>query len=362
MRIAAIGVGGAGGRVVDALWRDNENRQTPYLSGACVVDTDADALKQLRSVPTDQRHTFGLTETSGDGTDGDRAAGTSAIEDDELEVRRAIDPILTSDVDAVVLVAGLAGGTGGGATPHIAAAIDEVYDRPLYTVSILPAAVEDNEGTNALRSLKTIESTSDSVVLFDNANWLGAGESIEEDAGTVNESLVERLGALFASGEADSADTVGQSVVDASEITATLSGGGFTTIGYATQLVREESATTNSLLDRLRELVGMDVDDEVDDVSSYKAIESTIRKAARGKLTAECDRESAARGLVVFAGPPEWLHRDAITDGRSWLEDELGSAAIRSGDAPRLDGTHISVLVVLSGVGGISRIEELQQE
>jgi cell division GTPase FtsZ len=362
MRIAAIGVGGAGGRIIDTLWRDNESRKASYLSDACAVDTDADAVKQLRSVPTEQRHTFGLTETSGDGTGGDRTAGTSAIESDKLEVRRAIDAIITSDVDAIVLVAGLAGGTGGGATPHIAAAIKEVYDRPLYTVSVLPATVEGDEGTNALRSLQTIESTTDSVVLFDNDNWLGASESIEEDAATVNESLVERLGALFASGEADSADTVGQSVVDASEIIATLSGGGGTTIGYATQRVREESAATNSLLDRLRELVGMDADDDVDDVSAYKAIESTVRKAARGKLTAECDPETTDRALVVFGGPPEWLHRDAITDGRSWLEDELGSAAIRSGDAPRVDGAHISVLVVLSGVDGISRIEELQQE
>ena len=47
MRVAAVGIGGAGGRIIDQLWRDNEQRETTYLGAACAVDTDTHALEEL---------------------------------------------------------------------------------------------------------------------------------------------------------------------------------------------------------------------------------------------------------------------------------------------------------------------------
>ncbi len=32
MRVAAVGIGGAGGRIVERLWQDNERRETTYLA------------------------------------------------------------------------------------------------------------------------------------------------------------------------------------------------------------------------------------------------------------------------------------------------------------------------------------------
>lgn len=166
---------------------------------------------------------------------------------------------------------------------------------------------------------------------------------------------------LFSAGETSTSAAVGQSVVDASEIINTLSSSGFTTLGYGSQeLETEESATAETALDHLRSDLSTDKPAAVDEVTGYNAVETTLRRAVRGKLTVACPRESTDRALTVFAGPPEWLNRDAVTDGRRWLEDELQSPEIRSGDVPTPDQALLSSLVVLSGVTDVPRLEELE--
>lgn len=362
MRIAAIGIGRAGSRVVEALWRDNETRQTPYLAAACALDTDKKTLDGLRSLPADHRHSFGLAETGGTGTGGDRPAGVAAVEENKIETRRAIDPYITSDVDAILLIAGLAGGTGGGATPHIADGLREVYQQPVYAVSILPAGDDADAANNTLQSLRSLQSVTDGHFLFDNDYWLGGGESIEENADSLNKTLADRLGTLCSAGEVDGSKTVGQSVVDTNEITATVSESGFVVLGHASQDVQMDRDTGNtSLLERVRNTILGGGKQDVDKVAAYNIIETALREAVWGKLTIECAPETAERGLVVFRGPPGWLNREAIVEGCSWLETELSSPEVRSGDVPVPTASTVSVLVVVSGVTDITRIAELER-
>ncbi|WP_225307898.1 hypothetical protein [Haloarcula sp. CBA1129] len=177
MRVAAVGIGGAGGRIVERLWQDNKRRDTTYLGAACAIDTDTEALDELDALPDDRRYTFGLSETNGTGTNGDRTTGTAAIEDERLEVRRALDQLVTSDIDAILLVAGLAGGTGSGTTAHIAAALREIYTIPVYCLSVLPAGRDNGAATNTLQALRALEATVDGQILFDNDVWLGSGQT-----------------------------------------------------------------------------------------------------------------------------------------------------------------------------------------
>jgi len=361
MRVAAVGIGGAGGRIVDRLWQDNKHRETSYLGGACVVDTDTGALGELTALPGNRRHGFGLFQTDGTGTDGDRTNGIAAIEDDRLEVRRAIDPLVTSDIDAIILVAGLAGGTGSGATAHIADALAEIYTMPIYCVSVLPAGWDDEAAANTMQALRTLEATVEGQILFDNEAWLRSGETVEDATETLNKTVVTRLGALCSAGETTEARSVGQSVVDASEIINTLSDAGFATLGHASQeLETDDNTGDGRVIGRLKNRFCTDESDNIDEIEAYSAVETTLRRAVRGKLTAECTRESADSALAVFAGPPAWLSRDAVTDGRRWLADELQSPEIRSGDMPTPDRPTLSVLVLLSGVTELPRLTELE--
>ncbi|AUG49337.1 cell division protein [Haloarcula taiwanensis] len=362
MRVAAVGIGGAGGRIVERLWQDNERREGPYLGAACALDTDTEALGELDGLPSDRRHAFGLSETTGTGTNGDRASGIAAIEDERLEIRRAIDELITSDIDAIVLVAGLAGGTGSGATAHVAHALREVYSLPLYCLAVLPAGRDDDAAANTMQALQALESPVDGQILFDNEAWLGSGQTVDETSETLNETVVARLGALFAAGEATASDTVGQSVVDASEIINTLSDSGFTTLGYASQDLQADSGDGDgTVIGQLKNRFLGDNSDDVDEIEAYNAVETTLRRAVRGKLTIQCEVASADKALAVFAGPPAWLLREAVTDGRRWLTEELQSPEVRSGDMPTPDRNTLSVLVVLSGVTELPRLVELKK-
>lgn len=363
MRIAAIGVGGAGCRIVDALYRDDSRRSSTYLATTLALDTDADALDALRSVPAADRELFGALETKGEGTGGDRASGAAALEADRNAVRRTVDDAVTSDVDAVVFVAGLAGGTGAGATPPLAESIREIHDRPVYAVGVLPADETPAAATTATRGLRDLTDVTDAQILFDNDAWLGRGESIAQNRDELNRALGERLGGLGAAGEVDVPEAVGESVVDASEITATLSGSdsdrsGLATIGWASQEL-DDTTGGSSLGARLREVI-FGGDDEVDEVAAIKAVENTVRRAARERLTIACQLDAAARGLVVVSGPPAWLNRDAIMDSRSRLEAELAAPQVRGGDVPDPGASRLAVVVLLAGLTGVERVAELE--
>ncbi|WP_135829692.1 tubulin/FtsZ family protein [Halorussus halobius] len=360
MRVVAIGVGGAGGRIVDALRRDDESRSASYLAGVRALDTDRAALSDLEAVPEEARHLFGQVETGGNGTAGNRARAAAAVEADLVETRRAVDPAVSSDAAAIVLVAGLGGGTGGVATPELAESLREVYDRPVYAVSVLPAAHEEVPAENAARGLQSLHGAVDAQLVFDNDAWLGSDESIADAAAELNRTLAERLGALFGAGEAATADSVGQRVVDASEVIATLEAGGLATIGYARQAVGDEGASDDdSLLGRVRGLVSS-TEESVDEVTAIKAVETTLRRAANGRLTFDCPLDAATSGLLVVAGPPDWLNQSAISDGQNWLSEEMGSVQLRTGDDPVPGGDELAVLVVLAGIRDAPRIDELR--
>lgn len=99
----------------------------------------------------------------------------------------------------------------------------------------------------------------------------------------------------------------------------------------------------------------------MDTSAAVSAIETTIRKAARGKNTVEVPDGRADRTLLVVGGPPAWLNREAIADGRRWLADETGSGAILTGDAPVPGGDEVFALVVRSGIDESTRIREIRE-
>ncbi|WP_135855031.1 tubulin/FtsZ family protein [Halorussus salinus] len=363
MKVAAIGVGGAGGRIVDALAQDNNRRSISYLTAAQVLDTDFEALSELTTIPDEARHKLGHLETHGTGTDGDRESGTAAIKEDLSEVRREIGTAITSETSAIFVVAGLGGGTGSGATPHLVQALREIFEIPLYAISVLPASSESVPSENTARGLKTLGEVADAQIVFDNDNWIGRGETISENSAELNTVLAERLGTLFAAGEAETASAVGERVIDASEIITTLEQNGLATIGYAKQDLQTDSEKqTGSILDNIRErLLGAEKEDEaVDDVKAIKAVETTLRRAVKGKLTMECNLSTVESGLLIVSGPPAWLHGEAIADGRAWLFKEISSTELRSGDAPMQGGTQLKILVLLAGVSANPRIEDLR--
>ena len=359
MNVFCLGAGKAGGRVVEQLLEYERQRKPDFISGAAACDTTAADLDALDLIPEDARVLFGATETNGQGFDGDAERGAAAAADEHRKLLEPTDDAPIAASDAFVVCAGLGGGTGGPTAAVLAERLSEVYDQPVYGVGIFSTATTDQQrASNTLRSLRQLVSKTDHVFGFDTAAWVkNEDEPISDETyDTLNAELARRLGTLFAAGEVTTADDVGASVVDASEIMNTLRGGGLATLGYSE---RPLPPRDTSVVGRLKRLVGDDAE-SVDQIDSLNRITTQTREAVRGQLTLSCDIGSASRGLLVITGRPAWLNRDAISQNQGWIEEQTGSLEVRNGDDPRPDADALSVLVLLGGINPTAQLTALQ--
>ncbi|SDY51752.1 tubulin/FtsZ family protein [Halopenitus persicus] len=357
MKLAMIGFGQAGGKVVDKFLEYDKRTGSEIVRAAAAVNTAKADLMGLEHIPESQRVLIGQSRVKGHGVGADNELGAEIAEEDIDEVQGAIDSIPVHEVDAFLVVAGLGGGTGSGGAPVLAKHLKRIYTEPVYGLGILPGSDEGGIYTlNAARSFQTFVREVDNLLVFDNDAWRKTGESVQGGYEQINDEIVRRFGILFGAGEVKEGQEVAESVVDSSEIINTLSGGGVSTVGYAEEEVEETSS--GGLLSRLR---NGEENDELDTAHTTNRITSLVRKAALGRLTLPCEIEGSERALLVLAGPPEYLNRKGIERGRKWLEEQTGSMEVRGGDYPYRGSGFVASVILLAGVTNVPRIKELQQ-
>ena len=355
MKLAMIGFGQAGGKIVDKFIEYDKRTDSGIVRSAVVVNTAKADLLGLEHVPEDNRVLIGQARVKGHGVGADNELGAEIAEEDIGEIQGAIDSIPVHEVDAFLIVAGLGGGTGSGGSPVLAKHLKRIYTEPVYGLGILPGGDEGGIYTlNAARSFQTFVREVDNLLVFDNDAWRKTGESVESGYEEINDEIVRRFGVLFGAGEVGAGDDVAESVVDSSEVINTLAGGGVSTVGYDAESV--DIGNSGGLLSRFK-----DGDDEdVASANTTNRITSLVRKAALGRLTLPCEIEGAERALLVVSGPSGHLNRKGIERGRKWLEEQTGSMEVRGGDYP-IDEPNVAAAVLLSGVHNVPRIKELQQ-
>ncbi|WP_332898871.1 tubulin/FtsZ family protein [Haladaptatus sp. CMSO5] len=350
MKVALIGVGQAGGKVVEALIEYDLKSRGGFVAAAIAVNTAKADLLGLKRISERHRVLIGQYRVKGHGVGADNELGSIVATEDIGEVLSVIDDIPLHNVDAFLIVAGLGGGTGSGGAPVIARELKRLYTEPVYGLGLLPSPDEGGIYTlNAARSFQTFVREVDNLLVFDNDAWRQSGESVQDSYGEMNAEIARRLGLLFSSGEATNG-LVPESVVDASELINTLGSGGVSTIGYAVA----EASRPQGLLARFK-------GDEKPDDNATNRVLSVVRRAALGRLSLPCNIESTERALLIVAGRPKHLDRKGIERGRKWLEAETGSMEVRGGDYPIEDTDHLGAVVLLSGVYDVPRIKELQQ-
>ena len=329
MKVVLIGVGQAGGKITQRLAEYDYDMGFGAVQGAMAVNT---ARADLQNLDIDSM-LIGRDRVKGHGVGGDNELGADIMQQEATEVMDGLDAKLTSEAEAVVLIAGLGGGTGSGGAPALAHELERVYDVPVYVLGVLPGRDEGSiYQANAGRSLKTLVREADSLLLVDNDAWRTAGESVHEGFAEINDKIAQRFGLLFASGEVEAVDQAAESVVDSSETINTLRPGGMAAIGYASAAASPDAG------------------------DNVNAITSTTRNALLTG-TSVPNVVKARTGLLVVAGQPERISRKGVERARKWLEEETGSMEVRGGDFP-LDSDRIAALVLLGGIERSGRIQE----
>ena len=182
MRILTIGVGGAGSRIVDQLYYQDQRSSISCIS-AVVVDTDGNFLSQLKYLPDESKIFF------------------PAIDPDvHFDVQSTVDlnEVMTKvkrmdniDIDAIMIFTGL-GGNLSDVIPELTKEIRKSYFEPVFAVCTLPYLREGKkQAAKAAEDLERIEEFVDGIILFDNETWYRKIKAsfevrIDEDGNPVN--------------------------------------------------------------------------------------------------------------------------------------------------------------------------------
>jgi len=112
-RIAAVGVGGAGGNAIDTISQEE-------IDGVDLIAINTDS-QDLSGTQADTCLQVGRAETEGLGAGADPEVGVQAAESSREEIQHALEPY-----DMVIVTAGMGGGTGTGAAPIVAEIAQEM--------------------------------------------------------------------------------------------------------------------------------------------------------------------------------------------------------------------------------------------
>lgn len=159
VRIAVIGIGGAGNNAVNRMIDDEINNVEFY-----VANTDKQSLSLSKC---EKRIILGEQSTGGLGAGGDPAAGKKAAEESIEEINKMIE-----NKDMVFIAAGMGGGTGTGGAPIVAKA---AKDKGILTVAIVtrPFSFEGKEKMSiAIEGINELKKVVDSIIIVSNDKLL----------------------------------------------------------------------------------------------------------------------------------------------------------------------------------------------
>nr|WP_319538913.1 hypothetical protein [uncultured Methanospirillum sp.] len=370
MRLLILGLGTAGSRIANAIAEPAGRATRGPAVHAIAVDNDPVILESLKNIDRERKIYFPRDSIS------TPELRTTTFTIDEVKaLLRSND---AGGHDAVLLCAGLGGGLID-LVPHLVDIIRETMFEPVFALVTLPS---DEEGQERLKraatNMRQIRAILDGVIVFDNQLWLDKVREQMETAvqqtgpgvterfwipGTpektsvepydlINHQIAIRIQLLIQAGEIQ--DTPPQMVLDTREILNTITGAGLITIGFADEPLEEHSKIgffrqkQESIVYR-QERAGR--------------IVKLAEKAVFRDISAYSDLSSATKALILLVGPEEELSMKGFMAVRKWIDDSINGYELRSGDSPisARHGSHVAVLIVLSGLNEIPRVSELDQ-
>jgi cell division GTPase FtsZ len=381
MRVLAIGLGGAGGRIVDLLYQTDRRSSKVTCVDALVLDVDAESLSQLSQLPESSKIYFPPIDIANPRDSPDSSA-TATI--DIAEVTGRVHTMALGETDAIVICTGLGGGLVDAAPPLIAALRASMVE-PIFGLVTLPCLAEGERcSAKAADDIETLSPMLDGVIIFDNETWYKKIKSRKKTLAreeqsfaariglkkkpdrilspvqriyvSLNEVIVRRISLILRAGEfkADGGLELAEVVLDAGEVLNTMRGMGFITIGYA---VEQLSHHPLNFLKKWRP-TGFFADEHQKKASR---IVELAKQAIYHDVSTPCDLTSAEKALILIAGPSHELSMKGYMTVRKWIDRSIAGLETRSGDYPVTSTRFVAIIVMLTGLKNIPRIEELKQ-
>jgi len=380
MRIVAIGLGGAGCRIVDSLYVTDRRSSRVACIEALAVDVDEPTLQNLSGVPHNSRIFFPAFDP-GNAEASVASDATATIDIGEIVSR--VHNFESGETDAIIICCGL-GGSMADIAPHVIAGLRASIVEPIFGLVTLPCLAEgERKSAKAADDIDILSPLLDGMILFDNETWykkirarkaklvkkergfaemLGFGKKepeISPELATymlLNEAIVRRISLILKAGEfrADGGIDLAEVVLDSGEVLNTMRGMGFITIGYAV-----ERLTSNPLA-FLGPLKPPGVFNEEDKKKASRIVE-LAKQAIYHEISTPCDMTSAHKALVLVAGPSHELSMKGFMTVRKWIDRSIRGLEMRSGDYPVMNTKNVAIIVMLSGLENIPRITELRE-
>ena len=380
MRILAIGLGGAGCRIVYSLYTTDQRSSKVVCVQALAIDVNADTFAQMGGLPDNAKLFFPpidldiQTEENGD-------AQTATIDIGEIVAR--IQNIEIGETDAIFVCCGL-GGSMVDVAPHIIAALRSSITEPIFGLVTLPCLAEgERRSAKAADDLDMLTPLLDGIILFDNETWYkkikalkstltkkekGLAEKLGFRKGEpeispelatyllLNKGIVRRISLILRAGEfkADGGLDFAEVVLDSGEVLNTMKGMGYITIGYAVERLPHNPL---SFLTSWRP-TGFFADEHIKKASR---IVDLAKQAIYHEISTPCDMTSAHKALILIAGPSHELSLKGYMTVRKWIDRSIAGVETRSGDYPVMNTKNVAIIIMLSGLENIPRINELKE-
>jgi cell division GTPase FtsZ len=379
MRILALGLGGAGCRIVNSLYTTDRRSSKVACVQALAIDVHADTLSQLGGLPENAKLFFPPLDQGIHPEDGETQ--TATIDIGEIVAR--IQNIESGETDAIFVCCGL-GGSMVDIAPHVIATLRSSVAEPIFGLVTLPCLAEgERRSAKAADDIEMLSPLLDGVILFDNETWykktkalrstlrkkekglaekLGFGKSGPEISPKLatylllNEAIVRRISLILRAGEfkADGGLDLAEVVLDSGEVLNTMKGMGFITIGYAVERLPHNPL---SFLTNWRP-TGFFADEHIKKASR---IVDLAKQAIYHEISTPCDMTSAHKALILIAGPSHELSLKGYMTVRKWIDRSIAGLETRSGDYPVMNTKNVAIIIMLSGLENIPRITELKE-
>ena len=347
MLVLWIGYGQAGGKIANTLMGMNRR-----LYEAIAINTEEADLVGLNNIR--EKVLIGRYALKGRGVGANIELAANIAEKALSQMMDRIDLLVRKfDPESFWITAGLAGGSGAGGSYVLANELNRVYrGTPVYGLGIVPSTSgmpSDKEAlglSNALKAFELWNHYFNNIMLVDNQQFeqnMVTRESVEQMYRRSNEKLAMMLTTLLEAGEIRPPP---QEVFSSSEIKATLGMiGDVSAIGYCSEAIKLKGQPWRRGID-----------------PGTHELESIIeRSVARSSMTFPCDVTGARSVALVVHGRPDHLFTQAITAGRSRLEQLTSVSKVRYGDYPDRRTNGLSAITVVSGIQDFSRLEQMKK-